>query len=327
MPDEIPVIDLGDYCAGQPGALLSVARQIHDALTTIGFFVVVNHHVPADLIRRTFDDAARLHDLPMARKLAMKLNEHNNGYMASGRYAVWTSDVNRNDKPDLNEAFFIKRERDPSHPMRAANRRFAGANVWPDEQDLPGFRANMLAYQVAMERFTNRLLPAMAVSLDLPQDYFLPHFVDGQYTLRLSHYPPVAAEENQFGIAPHSDSSFMTFLPQSDVPGLQVRTPDGAWVDVPYRPGSYAVNAGDTLKRWTNGRFLSTPHRALPPVSAHRYAIPFFLAPHLDTVIEALPTCIGAGNPAKYPPMTYEAWQTAWTDANYDPKKQQDLAA
>jgi isopenicillin N synthase-like dioxygenase len=167
----------------------------------------------------------------------------------------------------------------------------------------------------------------MALSLDLPADYFLPHFVDCQYTLRLSHYPPVKPEANQFGIAPHSDSSFMTFLPQSDVPGLQVRTPDHQWIDVPYRPGSFAVNSGDTLKRWTNGRFLSTPHRALPPVGAHRYAIPFFLAPHLDTVIEALPTCTGPGNPPKQPPMTYEAWQTAWTDANYDPKKQQDLAA
>jgi isopenicillin N synthase-like dioxygenase len=327
MPYEIPVIDLADYSAGRPGALRSVARQIQDALTTIGFFVVTNHDVPAALIRQTFNEAARFHDLPMARKAALKLNEHNNGYMASGRYAVWTSDVNQNDKPDLNEAFFIKRERDPSHPMRAADRRFAGANVWPDEQDLPGFRANVLAYQKAMEGFTNRLLPAMALSLDLPADYFLPHFADSQYTLRLSHYPPVPAETNQFGIAPHADSNFMTFLPQSDVPGLQVRTPDGEWIDVPYRPGSFAVNSGDTLKRWTNGRFLSTPHRALPPVGAHRYAIPFFLAPHLDTVIQALPTCTGPGNPPKQPPITYEAWTTAWTDANYDPKRQQDLAA
>ena len=54
----------------------------------------------------------------MADKLAMKLNEHNNGYMAMGRYAVWTSDVNKNDKPDLNEAFFIKRERAPDDPLR-----------------------------------------------------------------------------------------------------------------------------------------------------------------------------------------------------------------
>ncbi len=92
-------------------------------------------------------------------------------------------------------------------------------------------------------------------------------FVESQFNLRLSHYPPVTADANQFGIAPHSDANFMTFLAQSDVPGLQVRSVDGTWLDMPYIPGSFAVNAGDTLHRWSNGRFLSTPHRALPPTS------------------------------------------------------------
>jgi hypothetical protein len=64
-----------------------------------------------------------------------------------------------------------------------------------------------------------------------------------------------------------------------------VRTPDGTWADVPYVPGSFAVNSGDMMKRWTNHRFKSTPHRALPPVDQPRYAIPYFLGPHLDTEI------------------------------------------
>ncbi|MBS0641387.1 MAG: isopenicillin N synthase family oxygenase [Proteobacteria bacterium] len=327
MANAIPVIDLTGFMSEAPGTLQATARAIHDALTQVGFFVITGHGIPADLIARTFDDARRLHDLPMSTKLGLKLNEHNNGYMAMARYAVWTSDVNANDKPDLNEAFFIKRERAPDHPMRQANRRFAGANVWPSEADLPGFKANILEYLAAMEVFTNRLLRAVAVSLDLPPAYFEPHFVDNQANFRLSHYPPVKAEANQFGIAPHSDANFMTFLPQSEVPGLQVRTPDGTWMDVPSIPGSFAVNSGDTLRRWSNARFLSTPHRALPPVGRHRYAIPYFLAPHLDTMIECLPTCTAPGNPPRWEPITYEAWITAWTNANYDPKRQQDVAA
>jgi len=327
MAHAIPVIDLTAFTTRQPGALQATARAIHDALTQVGFFVVTGHGVPQRLIDRVFADAKRLHDLPMSTKLDLKLNEHNNGYMAMARYAVWTSDVNKNDKPDLNEAFFIKRERAPDHPMRLANRRFAGANVWPDEAILPAFRANMLEYAAAMEAFTTQLLPAVGVALDLPPETFPPHFIDGQSNLRLSHYPPVPAEANQFGIAPHSDANFMTFLPQSEVPGLQVRMPEGAWLDVPFIPGSFAVNAGDTLRRWSNGRFLSTPHRALPPVGRHRYAVPYFMAPHLDTLIECLPTCSGPGNPPNWEPITYEAWITAWTNANYDPKRQQDVAA
>jgi len=184
-----------------------------------------------------------------------------------------------------------------------------------------------LQYIDAMENFTNRLLPAIAASLDLDPGFFLPHFVDSQFNLRLSHYPPVAPEANQFGIAPHTDANFMTFLAQSDVPGLQVRMPSGDWMDVPFIPGSFAVNAGDTLRRWTNGRFLSTPHCALPPVGRHRYAIPFFLAPHIDTIIECLPTCTEPDDPPRWAPITYEQWITQWTNANYDPKVQQDAAA
>ncbi|MGA9012499.1 MAG: 2-oxoglutarate and iron-dependent oxygenase domain-containing protein, partial [Acetobacteraceae bacterium] len=118
MPDAIPVIDVADYLAGRPGALQTTARQVCDALTNVGFLVLTGHDVPQPLIAQTFAEAKRLHDLPMASKLALKLNEHNNGYMAIGRYAVWTSDVNKNDQPDLNEAFFIKRERALDDPLR-----------------------------------------------------------------------------------------------------------------------------------------------------------------------------------------------------------------
>jgi len=323
----IPVIDVADYLAGLPGAVEATARQLHDALTTVGFLVITGHDVPQPLIDQTFAEAKRLHELPMARKLALKLNEHNNGYMAMNRYAVWTSDVNKNDKPDLNEAFFIKRERAPDNPLFRSGRRFVGANVWPDETELPNFRQRALEYIDTMDLFARRMLPAVAVALDLPPDWFDEAFRESQFSFRLSHYPPVPAEANQFGIAPHSDSNFMTFLAQSDVPGLQVRMPTGDWADVPFIPGSFAVNSGDIMQRWTNGRFKSTPHRALPPVGRHRYAIPFFLGPQFDCVIECLPTCTGPDNPPRWPPISYAAWQEYWYDANYDPKAQKDLVA
>jgi isopenicillin N synthase-like dioxygenase len=192
---------------------------------------------------------------------------------------------------------------------------------------LPAFRRRALEYADAMDGFARRMLPAVAVALDLPPDWFDAAFRQSQFSLRLSHYPPVAAAANQFGIAQHTDSNFMTFLAQTDVPGLQVRMPSGDWLGVPFIPGSFAVNAGDMMKRWTNGRFKSTPHRALPPVGRHRYAIPFFLGPRFDQVIECLPTCAGPGNPPRWEPITYAAWQECWYDANYDPKVQKDLVA
>jgi isopenicillin N synthase-like dioxygenase len=324
--NDIPIIDIADYVAGRPGALAAAARAVYDALTTVGFFVLTGHGVPPALIERTFAEARRFHALPMDRKLALKLNEHNNGYMVMGRYAVRTSELNNNDKGDLNEAFFIKRERPPDDPLLLSGRRFVGPNQWPAESDIPGFRAHLLDYAAAMDAFVRHFLRVVAVSLDLPSDWFDEAFTDSMHTLRLSHYPPVKAEPNQFGIAPHSDSNFMTFLAQTEIPGLQVRMPAGNWLDVPYVPNSFAVNSGDTMHRWTNGRFLSTPHRAAPPVGRDRYAIPFFFGPRFDQLIECLPSCTGPGNPPRWEPITYADWQAYWYDANYDPKDQRDVA-
>jgi isopenicillin N synthase-like dioxygenase len=325
MAEAIPVIDIAGYLASAPGALEGVARQVADALTTVGFFVLTGHDVSPALIDATFAEAARFHRLPIAKKLALKLNEHVNGYMAMGRYAVFTSEVNDNDKGDLNEAFFIKRERAPNDPLRRSGRRFVGPNQWPAEDDLPGFRANVLAYAAAMDDFARRFLPAVAVALDLPPDWLDAAFDDSQFTFRLSHYPPVPALPNQFGIAPHTDSNFMTFLAQTEVPGLEVRMPSGEWLQVPFVPGSFAVNSGDMLTRWSNGRFKSTPHRAVPPIGRERYAIPFFLGPRFDQLIECLPSCTGPDNPPRWPPIRYSDWQAYWYDANYDPARQKDV--
>ena len=324
MGATIPVIDLGAYRAGAPGARARLAAELCAALETIGFFMLVDHGVPRDLITRTFDQARRFHAQPAAAKLALRMNEHNNGYMAMGRYAVWTSEVNANDKPDLNEAFFTKRERAPDDPFVKSGRRFAGPNRWP--QDLPGFRDTVLAYTDAVDALGRRLMPACAMALDLPPDTFDAAFAESQFSFRLSHSPPVAAEPNQFGIAPHTDANFLTFLAQTEVPGLQLRLPSGDWLDVPYVPDSFAVNSGDMMTRWTNGRFKSTPHRALPPVGRPRYAIPFFLGPHLDTEIACLPSCQGPDNPARVPPITYDAYLRWWYDANYNAAAQNDAS-
>ena len=108
MSQTIPVIDIADFIAGRPGALEAAAREVHDALTSVGFFILTGHGVPQPLIAQIFAEARRFHALPMEKKLALKLNEHNNGYMVMGRYAVRTSTLNNNDRGDLNEAFFMK---------------------------------------------------------------------------------------------------------------------------------------------------------------------------------------------------------------------------
>ena len=89
-----------------------------------------------------------------------------------------------------------------------------------------------------------RLLPAMSEALDLPEDYFTQRFTPSQFSVRFAHYPRYEGDDDAIGIAPHSDSNFLTFLPQSELPGLQVKTQDGRWIDLPRVKGSIAVNSG-----------------------------------------------------------------------------------
>jgi isopenicillin N synthase-like dioxygenase len=323
--DTVATIDLAPLADASDAGRREVADALRSALERVGFFILVNHGVNRALIQRTFGEAERFHDQSMEAKHAVLMNEHNNGYMAMNRYNVRTSRVSEAAKPDRNEAFFIKRERSPDDPMALAGRRFAGPNEWPE--NLPGFRENLLEYTEAVDTMARGLMPSLAMSLDLPADTFDAAFAESQFSFRLSHYPPVTEQEaGQYGIAPHTDANFMTFLAQSEMPGLQIRVGEENWLDIPYVPDSFVVNSGDMLHRWTNGHYKSTPHRALPPIGGARYAIPYFFGPHLDTVIECLKTCQGPDNPPQFPPITYSDYIVWWYDANYNTKDQQDLA-
>jgi isopenicillin N synthase-like dioxygenase len=196
-----------------------------------------------------------------------------------------------------------------------AQKRFRGTNIWPD--DLPGFREIVVAYCSALEALAKKLVPLYAVALDLPADYFDAAFAEPQYTLRMTHYPFVEVlAENEFGIAPHSDTSFLTLLAQNTVPGLSLLTRDGRWIDAPALDGHFLVNGGDMLRRWTNDRFLATPHRASNRSGKARYAIPFFVDCSIDWPMECPPTCASPTRPAKYPRFTYAEYMSAYQDAN-----------
>ena len=312
----IPVLDLGAYLAGDAAADTRLAAELRAACETVGFYFIVNHGVPASLIERAFAQTARFHAQPLAAKMTLLINDHMIGYLPMGYSTIRSSQFNRNTKHDLNEALFIRRERGPDDPDVVSGKRWRGLNQWPAE--LPGFRETMLEYFQAMEALGRKLLPLYALALGMPRGYFLPFFDGAHINLRLSHYPAnAAAEDNQFGIAPHADAGFLTMLPQSEVPGLEIRRPSGRWTAPQPLPGSYLVNTGDTLNRWTNGRFLSTPHRASNTSGRERYAMPFFYDPNTDAVIECLPTCYDADNPPKYPPQTYGEFYAWFIRRNY----------
>ena len=191
--DRIPVLDIGPYLAGDPGAAAPLARAIARTCEDTGFLVVANHGVPSRLAEDTFAVAAQFFARPEPDKLALKIGKYNIGYLPFGGQVVRHSPVNRNTKPNFSESFYITRDRAADHPDIVNNKPLFGLNRWPP--DMPEFRAATTAYYGAMEAMTTRLVPIVAMALDLPADYFTEAFAAPNCTIRLIHYPPHHASE------------------------------------------------------------------------------------------------------------------------------------
>ena len=160
------------------------------------------------------------------------------------------------------------RENAPGDPPECEASLLYGPNLWP--AGMPGLRESVEAYYAAMLEASNALLRAFALALALPEAYFLDKFDRAAGALRLLHYPPRPAGETRLGVGAHTDYEFFTILAQDGNPGLQVLNGAGRWIDIPPVAGTFVVNIGDLMARWTNGPLhlqhppRRQPHRAEP---------------------------------------------------------------
>jgi len=297
--NRIPIIDVGRFLAGERGAAEALAREVAQTCLDTGFLVITNHGVPQPIIERAFAAAASFFALDEASKLALKIGATNIGYLPYGGQTVRTSTVHKNTKPNYSESFYITTP-DPNPAMGEGDQ---DRNKWPPGMD--EFKAAQIAYFKTMRALAHRMLPAFALALELPKDYFEEDFTGPTGTVRLIEYAPQLQDEaDLFGFAPHTDGSFITFLPQSEIPGLEVRTKSGTWIRPPSIPGTLVVNTGEMLAHYSNDRFVPTPHRVLNRSPHTRHAMPFFYGPNRHKVISCVPTCVSEGNPPRYNPST-----------------------
>jgi len=310
----IPTLDLGPYLAGSVEARDALALELRRIQETIGFYVVVNHGVPQAPIEQGYDALREFFALPLEEKLKIKINENSVGYVPIRSTVYVTSKFNRNTKKDLNETITIARERPVDDPDIQQGLRFVGPNQWPE--GLPGFRDSMIAYQEALSMLGYAMLPLYALALDLASDYFDAYFTRPTWWTRNAYYPAVAPEANQFGISPHSDHGFITLLPMSEVAGLEILSPKGGWISAAPVDDGIIVNTGEFLNRWSNGRFLATPHRVVPP-QRDRYSMAMFFNPNPETLAVPLESCVSAEHPAAFEPVTLIDYMSWYIDSNY----------
>ena len=306
-----PIIDLAPFRAGDAPARRAVARQIDQACREIGFFGVTGHGLDGAAVQECYEQALAFFDLPLKEKLCVRQPtlEIVRGYIPQGLGALAAAEEDRPVHPDLKESFTIGplvAHPVPSEEMAALR----APNLWPRHP--AGLRPAWERAYRAFEALARDLMHACAMALGLEEDWF-----DGRMDRHFSilsalHYPDQheTPAPGQLRSGAHTDFDALTILRPDGAPGrLQVMTKTGTWAEAPIVPGAFIVNIGDLLARWTNDRWVSTLHRVVNPPGAEakrsrRLSLGYFQEINPEVEVSALPGTAGAGNPAKYPPIT-----------------------
>lgn len=305
----IPVIDIRDAIAGS--AQRPTVDAIRHAAEDVGFFQIVGHGVPADLIDAAYRSADELMDLPESTKNQWTHPHPFRGWERRPR----TGDLviqQRLQVCDIGSA--------EDAAARGIDPRYHGyfqTNVWPE---VPGLRASLEALIEAEKNLGLTLMSLFAQALDLPADHFTPFFEHQVSTFAINHYEGGHIHgDNTIALREHKDSGTLTILHQrGEYDGLEVLRTDGQFMTVPVRDDAFVINIGELMERWTNDRFIATRHRVLLPEQkgTRRTSLTLFQGPSIDTVIEPLSTCTG-GEPPRYPPTTPFEWESQYF-AKYD---------
>jgi isopenicillin N synthase-like dioxygenase len=269
--DAVPVVDISPLRGGlSTRDAEAVIGRLDDACVRTGFFVAVGHGM-SSAIPEILETARALFGLPRPDKAAQAMADRC-GYLDDGA------------KEMFDVAF------DPSG---------SAPNRWPP---VPLFRRTVEAYQAGALEVARVLLAALGIALGVGPTFFAEHMHRPQCYLRLLRYPPRPRGDVTTGA--HSDYGALTLLATDGAAGLQVRPRGRPWIDLAAPAGAFVVNLGDLLARWTNDRYVSTPHRVVAGSAVDRYAVPFFVNPDPATVVTCLPSCTSDVDPARYTPVT-----------------------
>jgi isopenicillin N synthase-like dioxygenase len=160
------------------------------------------------------------------------LNTWNRGYEALGSQILEAGT-----EPELKEGFYIGEEISKDHPYFIEKKLNSGPNFWPNTtKNEDEFKKISMDYYYEVCNLARDVLSVLALTLDLPDNYFDDYTTGAVATMRYLHYPPQAPDSDaklSRGIGAHTDFGAITLLLQEEVDGLQVWEKEKkTWLDV-----------------------------------------------------------------------------------------------
>lgn len=303
MYDAIPSLDLENFYRGGSETRGRFVKDLGDAFHNIGFVAIRNHFLEKGVQDELYSAIRKFFSLPDNVKMKYERPElaGQRGYTGKGK-----EHAKGRNTGDLKEFFHVGQELGTERLTAEGY----PANVWPAE--VPELKATAVKAYGSLEKTGAALLRAIALCLQLPEDFFDDKIEHGNSILRPIHYYPVEKPEevpaDAVRAAEHGDINLITLLMGASAEGLQVLRKDGKWIPITALPDQLVVNVGDMLERLTNGVLKSTIHRVVnpPPHLMHtpRYSIPFFMHPRSEMSLAALPHCVSEARPKKWEDIT-----------------------
>ena len=298
LTSSIPIVDLDDF---ENGNKKHFVEQLGKAYSEVGFVAVKNHYLTKECSDRLYQNVKTFFSLPDTVKSTYEFPElfGQRGYVGKGKEHAKGRDIG-----DLKE-FFHFGQNEKGNPYK---------EDYPENVDvieLPDFLASANEAFSALEKTGLKMLKAIALFLNLEENYFDSKVRFGNSILRPIHYFPInpnSVEEGAVRAAEHGDINLITLLMGASAAGLEILSKEGTWVPVTAIEDHLIVNVGDMLERHTNNRLRSTIHRVVNPpkekLNTSRFSIPFFMHPHGSMDLSCLPSCIDADNPKHYDNIT-----------------------
>ncbi|KAL6642695.1 hypothetical protein ACP70R_020876 [Stipagrostis hirtigluma subsp. patula] len=295
----IPVIDLSKLC--DPQSSYEECSKLGSACQQWGFFQLINHGVPDEVIRDLRKDVSEFFKLPLeAKKAYSQLPNSIEGY---GQVFV----VSEEQKLDWADMFYLVLRPNESRDVR----------LWPAHP--PSFRTSIDRYSSETAKVARCLLEFLAKDMGAEPESLLEVFQGEPQGLRMNYYPPCRQANKVLGMSPHTDGAGLTLLLQvNGVPGLQIRR-DSKWFAVDALDGAFIVNVGDILEILSNGKYRSIEHRAVVHPSRERISAAVFHRPCQDALIGPLPELVKHGDgKARYRSVGYLDFMKRYYSAKLD---------
>lgn len=277
----IPAFSLRTWREASDSERLDVASDLMAMCHGIGFFHLVDHGVPDDLVERYFTLLEAFFALPDSAKETIEKSKsrHFRGWERLGSELT-------NNRVDHREQIDLATENTPwpddAEPLYL---RLDGPNQWPADDLLPGFRETVTSFLALTDGIAWELMDAMTVGLGLGPGTFRRLFGERPFSLaKLIHYP--ATPPGEAGVNPHNDAGFLTLLMPHGVGGLEALAPDGSWIPVDPPAGAFVCNMGEMLQAITGNYVVAATHRVI--AHEERYSTAYFHGPDLRTSLEPL---------------------------------------